>query len=52
LVDPGNTQLAAIDHTIVVEEIESPGPLVMIQQEDASEPAIIWIVESDEVQEG
>jgi anti-sigma factor RsiW len=52
LVDPGGTQIAAIDHTIIVEEIESPGPLVMIQQEDASEPAIIWIVESDEVQEG
>lgn len=52
LVDPGSVQVAAIDHTIVVEEIVSPGPLVMIQQEDGSEPAIIWIVESDEVQEG
>ena len=52
LVDPGTVPIAAIDHTIVVEEIESPGPLVMIQQEDASEPAIIWIVESNEVQEG
>lgn len=49
LVDPGSAPIAAIDHTIVVEEIESPGALVMIQQEDTSEPAIIWIVESDEV---
>jgi anti-sigma factor RsiW len=49
VVDPGIGALAAIDHTIVVEEIESPSSLVMIQQEDSGEPAIIWIIETDEV---
>ena len=43
------TPLAAVDHTIIVEEIESPSSLVMVQQENSEEPAIIWIVESDEV---
>jgi anti-sigma factor RsiW len=49
VVDPGIGALATIDHTIVVEEIESPSSLVMIQQEDSSEPALIWIIETDEV---
>ena len=34
---------------VIVEEIESPSSLVMVQQENSEEPAIIWIVESDEV---
>jgi anti-sigma factor RsiW len=52
LIDPAPGLLATVDHTIVVEEIESPGSLVMVQQGSSAEPAIIWIIESDEVQEG
>lgn len=52
VVDPGIGAMATIDHTIVVEEIESPSSMVMILQENSSEPAIIWIIETDEVQEG
>jgi len=40
------------DHTIDIESIESDGPLVMVMQENADEPAIIWFVESDGETEG
>jgi len=43
---------AAADHTIDIESIESDGPLVMVMQENADEPAIIWFVESDAETEG
>ena len=48
-VSGDSVPLAAVDHTMIVEEIESPSSLVMVQQENSEEPAIIWIVESDEV---
>jgi hypothetical protein len=41
-----------MDHTIDIESIESDGPLVMVMQENADEPAIIWFVESDGETEG
>jgi hypothetical protein len=35
-----------VDYSIEIEEIDSPGPLVMVQQESDDVPAIIWIQES------
>jgi len=42
----------SMDHTIDIESIESDGPLVMVMQENADEPAIIWFVETDTEKEG
>ena len=50
--DPAPAPMAAVDNSIIIEDIESPSDLVMVQQESDSEPAIIWIVESESSQEG
>jgi hypothetical protein len=50
--DVSVAELPAMDHTIDIESIESDGPLVMVMQENADEPAIIWFVETDTEKEG
>jgi len=45
-------EVAAPDHTIEIESIESDGPLVMVMQENSEQPAIIWFVETDVETEG
>ena len=47
-----NLAHVGVDHTIDIESIESDGPLVMVMQENADEPAIIWFVESHVETEG
>ncbi|GEM_PF-1967533 len=37
-----------VDHTVEIEEIDSDGLMVMVTQESAEVPGIIWITESEE----
>ncbi len=49
-VPPGVTSLGTTvaNNSIVIDELESAGGLVMVQQESADLPAIIWFTESEE----
>ncbi len=43
---------AVADNYIEIEELESAGPMVMVQQESDDVPAIVWFTETDVSQEG
>ena len=40
------------DNHIDIEELDSAGPMVMVQQESDSVPAIVWFTETDATEEG
>jgi hypothetical protein len=48
---PGAAALVAANH-IDIEELDSAGPMVMVQQESDAVPAIVWFTETDATQEG
>lgn len=47
-VPAGPAIATSVDHTVEIEEIDSDGLMVMVTQESADVPGIIWITESEE----
>lgn len=45
---PAPAHLAVVDHTIEIENIESDGAMVMVVQDDSTQPAIIFFTDSQE----
>lgn len=51
--NPGPTVPAVVaDNHIEIEELESAGPMVMVQQESDAVPAIVWFTETHASEEG